>query len=148
VCSFHETGEFGGRKKGDVARSPPPNDHGFLLVHHLIENAGQILTEAGVRGFTRHEAPNWYCTAFLYGSGDQGVRFQDRSAHFPLIEPQRECRGRGPTPLCPAARTERGIDRSAPIESSGSVLTASTFPCSNLGNKTVSRSRCRMCSQT
>ena len=74
MCSFHETGEFGGRKKGDVARSPPPNDHGFLLVHHLIENAGQILTEAGVRGFTRHEAPNWYCTAFLYGSGGQGIR--------------------------------------------------------------------------
>ena len=67
MCSFQESGEFGGRKKGDVARSPPPNDHGFLLVHHPIENAGQIFTEAGVRRFTRHEAPNWYCTAFLYG---------------------------------------------------------------------------------
>ena len=71
MCSFHETGEFGGRKEGDVARAPPPNDHGFLLVHHLIENAGQICTEAGVRRFTRHEAPNWYCTVFLYGSGGQ-----------------------------------------------------------------------------
>jgi len=48
VSSFHETGEFGGRKKGDIARSPPPGDHGFLLVHHLIENPGQILTVAGV----------------------------------------------------------------------------------------------------
>ena len=80
MCSFHETGEFGGREKGDVACSPPPNDHGFLLVHHLIENTGQILTKAGVRRFKRHEAPNWYCTAFLYGnaflygSGGQGIR--------------------------------------------------------------------------
>jgi hypothetical protein len=68
VSSLHETGELGGRKKGDVARSPPPNDYGFLLIHHPIENAGQIFTEAGVRRFTRHEAPNSYCTAFLYGS--------------------------------------------------------------------------------
>lgn len=67
MCSFHETGEFRGRKKGDVARSPPPNDNGFLLVHYPIENAGQILTEAGVRRFTWHEAPNEYCTVFLYG---------------------------------------------------------------------------------
>ena len=67
MCSFQKTGEFGGRKKGDVARSPPPDDHGFLLVHHLIQNAGQIFTEPGVRRFTRHEAPNWYCTVFLYG---------------------------------------------------------------------------------
>ena len=57
MCSFHETGELGGRKQGDVARSAPPNDHGFLLVHHLIENPGQIFTKAGVRRFTRHEAP-------------------------------------------------------------------------------------------
>jgi hypothetical protein len=60
VCSFYEPGEFGGRKKGDAARSPPPNDHGFLLVHYLIENGGQIFTKAGVRRFTRHEAPNRY----------------------------------------------------------------------------------------
>jgi len=67
VCRFDETGEFGGRKKGDVARSPPPNDHGFLLIHYLIENTGQVFTEAGVRRFSRHDAPNRYCTAFLYG---------------------------------------------------------------------------------
>ena len=73
MCSFHETGEFGGRKKGNVARSPPPNNHDFLLVHYLIENAGQILPEAGVRRFTRHEAPNWYCTVILYGNGSQGI---------------------------------------------------------------------------
>jgi hypothetical protein len=75
--SFHETGEFGGRKKGDVARSTPANDHGFLPVHNLMENAGQIFTEAGVRGFTRHEAPNWYfvqdsCTEARGGSGVPG----------------------------------------------------------------------------
>ena len=56
--SLYETGEFGGRKEGDIARAPPPNDHGLLLVHHPIENAGQIFTEAGVRRFTRHEAPH------------------------------------------------------------------------------------------
>jgi hypothetical protein len=56
VYSFHETGEFGGRKNCDVSRSPPPDNYGFLLVHHLIENAGQIFTEAGVRRFTRHKA--------------------------------------------------------------------------------------------
>jgi hypothetical protein len=74
VCSFHETGEFAGRKKGDVTRSSAPNDYGFLLIHHPIENAGQVFTEAGVRRFTRHEAPNSYCTALLYGSGDRGIR--------------------------------------------------------------------------
>ncbi len=78
--SFHETGEFGGRKKGDVARSASPNNHGFLLVDYLIENAGQILTEAGVRRFTRHAAPNWYCTAFLYGSGGQGATRSSRTS--------------------------------------------------------------------
>jgi len=87
VCSFHETGEFGGRKKGDVARSPPPNDHGFLLVHHSIENAGQIYTEACVRRFTRHESPNSYCTAFLYGHGDHiidgpDIKFYARRANL------------------------------------------------------------------
>jgi hypothetical protein len=70
VCGFYEAGEFGGWKKGDVARPPPPNDYRFLPIHHPIENAGQIFTEAGVRRFTRHEAPNSYCTAFLYGSAD------------------------------------------------------------------------------
>jgi hypothetical protein len=86
VCRFHETGEFGGRKKGDVARSPPPNDHGFLLVHDLIENAGQIFTEAGVRRFTRHDAPNWYCTVFLYGSGSgirSDIKFMRRRPNLP-----------------------------------------------------------------
>ena len=87
MCSFHETGEFGGRKKGDVARSPPPNDHGFLLVHHSIENAGQIYTEACVRRFTRHESPNSYCTAFLYGHGDhiidgRDIKFYARRANL------------------------------------------------------------------
>ncbi len=37
-----ETSEFGGGKTRDVARSPPPNDHRFLLVHYAVENAGQI----------------------------------------------------------------------------------------------------------
>jgi hypothetical protein len=91
VCSFHETGEFRGGKKGDVARSPPPNDHGFLLVNYLIENAGQIFTEAGVRRFTRHEAPNWYCTAFLYGNG-LGMRSD--------IKFTRGARIRSPKPTC------------------------------------------------
>jgi hypothetical protein len=67
VGSFHETCEFGGRKKSDVARSPPSNDHGLLLVHNLIENASQIFTKAGVCRFTRHEVPKEYRTAFLYG---------------------------------------------------------------------------------
>jgi hypothetical protein len=35
--SLHEAGECGGRKKGDIARSTPANDHDFLLVHHPIE---------------------------------------------------------------------------------------------------------------
>ena len=83
MCRFHETGEFGGGKKRDVARSPPPNNHGFLLVHHLVEHASQIFTEPGVRCFTRHEAPDWYCTAFLYGDG--GHAFVHTSG---LCEPQ------------------------------------------------------------
>jgi len=74
VRSLDETGEFGGRKKGDVARSPPPNDYGFLLIHYLIENTGKILTEVGVGCFTRHEAPKSYCTGILYGGGGQGAR--------------------------------------------------------------------------
>jgi len=82
VRSLNETGEFAGRKKSDVACTPPPDDHGFLLVHDLIENAGQILTEAAVRRFTRHGAPNWYCTAFLYGS-EAGTPREARESAVP-----------------------------------------------------------------
>ena len=78
--SFQETGEFRGRKKCDVAPAPSPNDHGFLLIYNLIENAGQILTEARIGRFTRHEAPNRSVRHSCTGSairGDAGMALQN-----------------------------------------------------------------------
>jgi hypothetical protein len=36
------------------------------LVYHLIQNAGQVFTEARIRRFNRHRTPCLYCTVFLY----------------------------------------------------------------------------------
>ena len=55
--SFQEASEFGGRKQSDVAGSPSPDNHHILLVHHLVENAGEIFTQTGICCFPGHHAP-------------------------------------------------------------------------------------------
>jgi len=59
MCSFQEASEFGGRKQGDVAGSPSPDNHRILLVHHLVENAGEIFTQARVCSFPGHHTPQF-----------------------------------------------------------------------------------------
>ena len=55
--SFLEASEFGGRKQSDVAGSPSPDNHGILLVDHLVENAGEIFTQSCICCFPGHHAP-------------------------------------------------------------------------------------------
>ena len=55
--SFQEASEFGGRKQSDVAGSPSPDNHRILLVHHLVENAGEVLTQTRICCFSGHHAP-------------------------------------------------------------------------------------------
>jgi hypothetical protein len=55
--SFQEAGELGGWKQSDVAGSPSPDNHRILLVHHLVENAGEIFTQTRICCFSGHHAP-------------------------------------------------------------------------------------------
>ena len=80
VSGLDEPGKFAGGKEGNVAGSPASNDHRFLLVHDLIENAGQVFTEARVRRFSRHRTPFSYCTAFLYARRLHPQQEQSKSA--------------------------------------------------------------------
>ena len=66
-----QSGEFGGRNQGDVARTFSPDDNGFLLVYYLVEHGGEVLAETGVRRFGRHGA-RFHCTGFLY-AGFSGI---------------------------------------------------------------------------
>jgi hypothetical protein len=67
VGGLDEPSELAGGNEGHIARTSAPDDNGFLLVYHLIQNAGQVCTEARIRRFNRHRTPCLYCTAFLYG---------------------------------------------------------------------------------
>ncbi len=54
VSSLYQPGELASRNQSNVARPPAPNDDSLLLIDYLIENTGQIFTEAGVCRFRRH----------------------------------------------------------------------------------------------
>jgi hypothetical protein len=55
--SFQQASESGGWKQSDVAGSPSPDNDRILLVDHLVENAGEILTQTRIRCFPGHHAP-------------------------------------------------------------------------------------------
>jgi hypothetical protein len=55
--SFQEASKFGGRKQSHVAGSPSPDNHHILVIHHLIENAGEVFTQTRVCRFPGHHAP-------------------------------------------------------------------------------------------
>ncbi len=57
--SFKEACQFGGGKQSDVARSTSPDNHRILLIDHLVENAGQILTQTRICCFPGHHAPQF-----------------------------------------------------------------------------------------
>ncbi len=64
MSGLNEPGEFAGGNEGNIPGSSTSNNDRFLLVHNLIENAGQVFTKACICRFRRHRTP--YCTAFLY----------------------------------------------------------------------------------
>jgi hypothetical protein len=49
VRRFHQADQFGRRHKCYIPGALAPYDDRFLLVHNLVENAGQILTKARIR---------------------------------------------------------------------------------------------------
>jgi len=55
--SLQEAGEFGGRKQSHVAGPPSPDNHCILLIHHFIENTGEVCTQTRVCCFPGHHGP-------------------------------------------------------------------------------------------
>ena len=55
VRGLYEPRELAGRNEGDITRASAPDNNRFLLVYNLIQNTCQVLTEAGIRRFNRHE---------------------------------------------------------------------------------------------
>jgi hypothetical protein len=87
VRSFHETGELGCRNQGDVARPSSSYDYSVLLINHLIEHGGQVLTETAVRRFTKHgfliSIVQDSCTPRLHAASQElGVKFREVSGSF------------------------------------------------------------------
>ena len=66
VGCFHQPGEFASRNESHISRPSAPDDDRLLLIHNLIQNGGQVLTQAGICGFRWHRPPLHYCTGFLY----------------------------------------------------------------------------------
>ncbi len=54
MCCLDQSGKLGGRDERYVPRAFAPDDDRLLLVDNLIQNAGQVLPEAGIRGLGRH----------------------------------------------------------------------------------------------
>jgi hypothetical protein len=54
MSGLHKPGELRRWNQGHVARASPSDNNSFLLFYHLVEHAGEILAETGIRRFTRH----------------------------------------------------------------------------------------------
>ena len=67
MSGFDESGKLAGGNEGNITRSPAPDDNGFLLIHHPVENTGQVFTETCICRFSRHPLPirivRCFCTA-------------------------------------------------------------------------------------
>ncbi|HEX4133161.1 MAG TPA: hypothetical protein VHY84_00965 [Bryobacteraceae bacterium] len=46
MSGFGQPGEFVGRYQGYIPRSSPPDDHCFLPIDNLVQNTGQIGSQA------------------------------------------------------------------------------------------------------
>ena len=57
VSGLEQPGKLVGRNEGNVSRASTPHDDCLPLVHDLIQNAGQVFTQACICGFRCHEPP-------------------------------------------------------------------------------------------
>ncbi len=61
VSGLNQPGKFAGRNESHISRPSPPNNHGLLPIHNLIQNAGQVVTQPCIRGFGCHQPPALLC---------------------------------------------------------------------------------------
>jgi len=57
VSGLDQPREFTSRNESNIPRPSAPNDDSFLLIHDLIQNAGQVLTQSCICGFSCHLQP-------------------------------------------------------------------------------------------
>jgi len=55
VSGLNQAGKFSGRNQGHVTRASASHNDRFLLIHDVIQNAGQVLSQACVRGLGCHD---------------------------------------------------------------------------------------------
>ena len=55
MSGLHKPGELGRWNQGDIARASSSYNDSFLLIYDLSEHGSEILAEAGIRRFSRHE---------------------------------------------------------------------------------------------
>ena len=97
MSGLHKPGELGRWNQGDVARTSSPDNDSFLLIYHLGEHGGEILTETGIRRFPRHVILNFivqYSCTFLGSPVPEWTDYSDtglsaspceRYAEFPGV---------------------------------------------------------------
>jgi hypothetical protein len=54
MSGFEQSGKLTGWYESDVTPAAAPDDEGFLLVYHPVQQAGEVLTQARTRGLKSH----------------------------------------------------------------------------------------------
>jgi hypothetical protein len=56
MSRLDQTCQLGCGDKGNVSHAFPAHDNDLLRIHHVVQNAGEILAQTGIGRFSQHHA--------------------------------------------------------------------------------------------